>query len=183
MGSLSMLFYVVECFSVNLKTLGETAHQIDQIRGLHSHWPEVRNKGAQLGRFVFYGLLQGRKASRNRVVSLTDPAPQHVQLNFDAQKCLQNTIVKVAGDSGAFGFNGTSAQVSQKKKIFKGRANVTCNALQPGEVLFRVGLIAVLSVQKKEAPDRMISLIEGDGNKRMDSKLLLGQSRQARKYF
>src|SRR5215813_5508283 len=211
MGSLSMLFYVVECFSVNLeklaadtvrsaqigrineqiqgkrrfvaKALGETAHQVDQIRGLHSHGPEVRNKGAQLSGLVLDGLLQRRKASRNRIVSVANPAPQHVQLNFNAQKCLQYAIVEVTGNAGAFGFNGASTQMPQKEKIFKGRADMTCDALQPGQVLFCVGLIAVLSVQEKEAPDGMVSLIEGYGNKGMDSKLLLRQARQARKYF
>src|SRR5579859_1810839 len=202
MGSLSMLFYVIECFSVNLeklaadavgsaqirrideqiqgkwrfvaKTLGKAAHQVHQVRGLDTDGPKVRNKGAQLCGFVFNSLLKRRKASRNRIVSVADSPPQDIQLDLNAQKRLQNAVVKVAGDAGAFRFNGTSAQMSKKKKIFKRRADVACNALQPSQILFRVGQIAIPSVQQKEASDRMFSLVEGDGNKGADSKLLLG---------
>src|SRR5215470_19422445 len=77
MGSLRMLFYVVECFSVNLENLAadavrcvqfrridqqiqrqgglvaealrESPHQVDHVRRLHTQWTQVRNHMAQLG--------------------------------------------------------------------------------------------------------------------------------------
>src|SRR5271154_455089 len=80
MGSLSMLFYIVECFTVNLENLAadavrsvqfrrinqqihgqtgfipvalpESSHQIHHVRGLHPQWPQVGNHVPQLSSLV-----------------------------------------------------------------------------------------------------------------------------------
>src|SRR5712664_3705237 len=91
MGSLGMLFYVVECFSVNLENLAadavrsaqlggineqiqgdrgfvavalcKSAHQIDQIGALHAQRAEVGNDLAQLRALILDGLLEAGEAA------------------------------------------------------------------------------------------------------------------------
>src|SRR5437879_12670330 len=86
MGSLGMLFYIVECFPVNLEnlaadavggaqlcridqqvqgnggfiaiTLGESAHEINEIGALDTQGAQVGNGLAELGGLVFNGLLK-----------------------------------------------------------------------------------------------------------------------------
>jgi len=38
-----------------------------------------------------------------------NPAPEDIQLDFNAQKGLQNAVVEVAGDAAALGFDGAGA--------------------------------------------------------------------------
>src|SRR5215469_1039089 len=85
MGSLRMLFYVVECFSIYLedfpanpvrsmqiyrihkqvqrqrglvsKALCKAPHQVHQVRRLHAQGTQVRHEVPQLSTFVFHGLL------------------------------------------------------------------------------------------------------------------------------
>src|SRR5439155_6086021 len=91
MGSLGMLFYVVECFSVNLENLpanavrsayfggidqqikgdrgfiaialGEATHQVNQIGALDAQGAEIRDRLAQLRTLVPDGLLEAGKAA------------------------------------------------------------------------------------------------------------------------
>src|ERR1700694_2961189 len=97
MGSLGMLFYVVECFSVNLENLaadtvgsaqlrrinqqiksdggfvavafGESAHYVDQIGALYAERPQVRNGLTELRTLVLDGLLEASQAAYGLVRS------------------------------------------------------------------------------------------------------------------
>jgi len=132
-----MFFYVVECFSVNLKklaadavrsaevggideqvesergfvavTFGETPHEVDQIGGLDANGAEVGDKGAEVGAFVADGLLEVGEAGSGLVRGSGDAAAEDVELNLNAEEGLQNAVVEVAGDAGAFGFDGTGS--------------------------------------------------------------------------
>src|SRR5258708_39498860 len=112
MGSLGMLFYVVECFTVNLENLatdavgsaqlgrineqiqgdggfvaialGETTHQIDQIGTLDPEWAKVRNNLAQLRTLILNGLLEAGEAADGLLWRAGYPATQDIQLDFDA---------------------------------------------------------------------------------------------------
>ena len=97
-----MLFYVVECFTVNLenlaadpvggmelggvnqevqgqggfvaKTLGKTAHEVHKVSGLDADGAKVRDEGAELGGLVFYGLLEGGEVARDLFRTARDAA-------------------------------------------------------------------------------------------------------------
>src|SRR5258707_8457396 len=140
MGSLGMLFYVVECFSVNLENLaadavrsaqlggineqiqsdggfvavalGKSAHQIDQIGALHAQRTKVGNDLAQLRALILDGLLEAGEAADGLVWRGGYPAPQHVQLNFDAEEGLKKGAVQGACDAGGLGFYGAGAEGS-----------------------------------------------------------------------
>src|SRR5215467_454299 len=99
MGGLSMFFFVVECFSVNLeklaadtvrgpqigriyqdierqarfiaKTLPESAHQVDQVGGLHTDRTKVGDKAAKLAGLVLDGLLERSEATGDGFVAGT----------------------------------------------------------------------------------------------------------------
>src|SRR6266849_8898847 len=137
MGSLGMLFYVVECFSVNLENLAadavrsvqlcridqqiqgdrrfvavafsESAHQINQIGALYAERTEIRDGLAELRTLVLDGLLEADKAADGLVRRGGNAAPQHVQLDFDAQESLKNPVVEVAGNAAALGLDGAGA--------------------------------------------------------------------------
>src|SRR5438132_8191572 len=94
MGSLGMLFYVVECFSVNLENLsadavgraqlggidqqiqgdrrfvavplGEAPHQVHEIGALHTQRTKVGDSLAQLSTLVSNSLLEAGKAAKDR---------------------------------------------------------------------------------------------------------------------
>src|SRR5258708_11484692 len=159
MGSLGMLFYVVECFTVNLEdfaadavgsaqlgrideqikgdrgfiaiALGETAHQVNQIGTLYAQRAEVRDGLAELGTLVFYGLLEAGEAGDGQLRCGRGLSPQNVPLNFDTQKGLKYSIVKVAGNTAAFGLNGASAQMSQKEDVLETGSHVRGDAFEP----------------------------------------------------
>src|SRR5260221_11767136 len=111
MRSLSMLLYVVKCFTVNLEnlatgavrsvqigriddqiegqrgfiaeTLGKTIHQVDQVGGLYATRAEVGNEVAKLGGFVSNGLLPAPEGGFGVFRGALDQPQQHAQLNFD----------------------------------------------------------------------------------------------------
>src|SRR6266849_9163168 len=137
MGSLRMLFYVVKCFTVNLEnlaadavrrsqlrriykqiqrnrrlvpiTLGKTAHEVHQIGALDAQGAKIGNNLAELGPLVLNGLLEGRQPRNSLVGRGRNTAAEDVQLDLDAEKGLENPIVKVAGDAAALGFNRACA--------------------------------------------------------------------------
>src|SRR6266478_4384852 len=124
MGSLGMLFYVVECFSVNLENLatdavgsaqlsrvyeqiqgdggfvavalGETTHQIDQIGTLDAQRAKVCDDLAQLRTLILNGLLEAGEAADGLLWRAGYPATEDIQLDFDAQEGLKNPVVQVA---------------------------------------------------------------------------------------
>src|SRR5882762_139424 len=160
MGSLRMLFYVIKCFTVNLEnlaadavgsaqlgridqqiqrdrgfvsiTFSETAHQVHQIGALDAQRAKIGDDLAELGALVFDGLLKGGEADNGLFRSGGDAAAEDVQLDFDAEKGLENSIVKVSGNAAALGLNGARAQVPQKKDVLKRRGDVRGDALEPG---------------------------------------------------
>src|SRR2546429_4989273 len=168
MGSLSMLFYVVECFTVNLeklaadavrgaqiggideqvegkrgfiaKTLGETAHQIDKIGGLHADRAQVCDKAAEVGGLIFDGLLERSEAVRNGIIGGGDAAAKHIELNFNAEQSLKNAVVQVTRDARALCFDGAGAQMAQQEEVFERRSDVPGDAFKPGKIVLRVGL-------------------------------------------
>src|SRR5260370_15616830 len=124
MGSLGMLFYVVECFSVNLETLaadavgsaqlgrineqiqcdrgfvavalGKSAHQIDQIGALHAQRTKVGDDLAQLRALILDGLLEAGEAADGLVWRGGYPAPPHRPLDFYTEQGLKNPPLPVA---------------------------------------------------------------------------------------
>src|ERR1700675_4965044 len=134
MGSLRMLFYVVECFTVNLENLaadavggvevggsdhdvegqsgfvavalGETLHEVDEVGTLDAQGPEVGDHAAELGGLVFYGVLEVSEAGFGLVGGGYDFAAEDIELDFDAEQGLENAVVEVAGDAAAFAFDG-----------------------------------------------------------------------------
>jgi hypothetical protein len=154
-----MLFYVVKCFTVNLEnlatdavrraqlcridkqikgdrgfvavTFGETAHEVYQISALYAEGAKVSDDLAELSTLVFDGLLKGGEAGNGLIRRGRDTAAEDVQLDFDAEKGLENPVVKVASDAAAFCFDGAGAQVPQKKDVFERRTDMRSNALEP----------------------------------------------------
>src|SRR6267378_6037563 len=134
MGSLRMLFYVVECFTVNLEnlaadavrrpqlsrideqiqrncgfvaiTLGKTAHQVHQISALDAQRAKIGDNLAEFGTLVFDGLLEGGEADNGLFWSGGDASAKDVQLDLDAEKGLENSIVEVPGNAAAFRLDG-----------------------------------------------------------------------------
>src|SRR3984957_4889244 len=110
MGSLRMLFYVVECFTVNLENraahavggvevggfdhdverqsgfvavaLGKTLHEVDQVGALDAEGPEVGDHAAELGGLVFYSVLEVAKAGFGSVGGGADFAAGDVEVTF-----------------------------------------------------------------------------------------------------
>src|SRR3981189_1378423 len=100
MGSLRMLFYVVECFTVNLEnlaadavgsaqlgridkqiqrnrrfvsiTLGKSAHQVHQIGALDAQRAKIGDDLTELGALVFDRLLKGGEAGTGLFRSAVD---------------------------------------------------------------------------------------------------------------
>src|SRR6266700_2658821 len=160
MGSLGMLFYIVECFTVNLEdfaanavgsaqlggidqqikgdgafvavTLGKAAHEVNQIGTLHAQRPEVSDGLAELGTLVSDGLLQAGEANDGLLRRGRSSSPQNVQLDFDAQECLKYPVVQVARNAAAFGLDGAGAQVPQEEDVLKAGGHVRGDAFQPG---------------------------------------------------
>src|SRR5882672_10561884 len=95
MGSLRMLFYVVECFPVYLEDLAADAEGA-----------KIGDDLAKLGTLVFDGLLEGSEAGDGLFGRGGDTAAENVQLDLDAEKGLENPIVKVARDAATLRFDG-----------------------------------------------------------------------------
>src|SRR5258708_13734264 len=144
MGSLRMLFYVVECFTVNLENLatdavgsvqldgidehvqrqggfvaialGKAPHEVHQIGALHAERTQVGDHVAELGRLVAHGLLKVGEAGAGLFGRCGHAAAQDVELNFDAQQGLQNAVVKVAREAAAPPFDGAAPKRPEEKK-------------------------------------------------------------------
>src|ERR1700730_940683 len=89
----------------------------------------------QLRGLILYGW---RRVARPRGALLRrtgNAAPQHVELNFDTQQRLQNTVMQVARDTAALPFNGPRPQVPQQKDIFHRGTHMPRDALKPNQVL------------------------------------------------
>src|SRR5260370_34861678 len=125
MGSLGMLFYVVECFTVNLENLAadavgsaqlggidqqikgdggfvaiafcKTAHQVNQIGALNAEWTEVRDDLAELGTLIFDRLLEAGQSAGGVFRGGGNPAAEDGGREFDAQEGLQGSRMEIAG--------------------------------------------------------------------------------------
>src|SRR5271168_2615072 len=137
MGSLGMLFYVVECFTVNLEefaadTVGslqiggvdqevegdgrlvavafsEPAHEVHKVGALYAEGAEVGDHVAELGGLVTDGLLKIGEAGNGIFGRGGYPAAEDIELNFDGEEGLEDAVVKVAGDAAALAFDGSGA--------------------------------------------------------------------------
>src|SRR4029077_1675639 len=162
MGSLRMLFYVVECFTVNLENLaadpvggmelggvnqevqgqggfvavalGETAHEVEEIGALDAEGAQVGDHVAELGRLVSDGLLEVAEIGNSLVRRSSDLAAEDVKLDFDAQKGLENAVVEVSGDTAALAFDGPGAEVAQEEDVLERGTDMASDALEPGKV-------------------------------------------------
>src|ERR1700737_214260 len=111
MGSLGMLFYIVECFTVNLenfaanavggldirgvdqkvqgnggfvaKALAKAAHQVDHVGGLNTEGAEVGDEMAEVSGLIFNGLLKVGEAGNGLFWRGAGLAAQHIELNLD----------------------------------------------------------------------------------------------------
>src|ERR1700674_2875619 len=88
---------------------GESAHQVDQIGALHTERPQVCDGLAELCTLVLDGLLEAGKAADGLVRGGGKPAPQDIQLYFNAQEGLKYPIVEVASNAAALGFDGAGS--------------------------------------------------------------------------
>src|SRR5882757_7840255 len=130
-----MLFYIVKCFTVNLKkfatdavgslnlnrinenvegkiglvsvAFGETDHEVDEVGALDADRTHVGNHAAKLGRLAFDGGLEIGKACGGFFEAGGGLLAEHVELNFEAEQGLEDAVVEVAGNAAAFGLNGT----------------------------------------------------------------------------
>src|SRR6266568_10679 len=160
MGSLGMLFYIVECFTVNLEdfaanavgsaqlggidqqikgdgafvavTLGKAAHEVNQIGTLHAQRPEVSDGLAALGTLVSDGLLQAGEADDGQLRRRGSLSAQNVELDFNAQERLKYPVVQVARNAAAFSLDGAGTQMPQEKDVLEPGGHVRGNVFQPG---------------------------------------------------
>src|SRR6266566_1288552 len=96
MGSLGMLFYIIECFTVNLENLAA-----DAVRRA-----QVRNRLAKLGSLIPDSLLEVSKGTGGLFGCSWDASAQHIELDLNAEEGLENAVVKVAGDAAPFSLDG-----------------------------------------------------------------------------
>src|ERR1700742_4719266 len=134
-----MLFYVVECFTVNLEkfaadaigrlnlnrineyvegesglvaeALGETDHEVDEVGALDTDGAHVGNHAAELGGLAFDGGLEVCEALCGLLRGRGDLFAEHVELNFEAEQGLEDAVVEVARDAAALGLDRAGAQV------------------------------------------------------------------------
>src|SRR5271168_3682951 len=160
MGSLSMLFYVVECFTVNLEklaadavgslevgridkqvqgdgrfiaiALSEAAHEIHEIGALYAEGAQVSDHAAELAGLVANSLLEVSQVGDSVFGVRRDLATENVQLDFNGKKGLQDAVMKVARNAAAFAFDRSGAQVPQKKEVLQGRPHMPGDTLKPG---------------------------------------------------
>src|ERR1700729_2688193 len=126
-----MLFYVVKCFTVNLKELAadtigslnlnrinenvegesglvseafrETDHEVDEIGALDTDRAHVSNHAAELGGLTLHGLLEIGKAGEGLIGAGHGLFSEDVELNLEAEQGLEDAVVEVAGDTATFG--------------------------------------------------------------------------------
>jgi hypothetical protein len=156
------------------KTLGEAAHEVHEVGGLDPDGLEIRDHASQLRGFVFYGLLQTGKARCGTFWGRNGLAAEDVKLDFDAEKGLENSVMKISCNAGTFGFDGSSAKMPQKKKIFDRRTDMTSHALKPVEIFLLERFLGALAVEDKDAAGRLIALIECNRHERANGELVLG---------
>src|SRR5579883_478812 len=212
MGSPRMLFYVVECFTVNLEqlaanavrsaqfggideqvqresrlvaeALGEAPHEVHQVGGLHAYRTQVGDESAEIRSFIAHRLLKIGKAGGDLLGRGGNAAPEDIQLDFDAQERLQNPVVQIARNARALRFNGSSAQMPQEEEILESGRNVPGDAFEPGQVVLVEGTAAVLpAVEKEDASDGLAALFKCRGDQRADSEFLNGGAGEARNIF
>src|SRR6202451_1294761 len=109
-----MFFYVVKCFTVNLKefaahtvgslnlnrinenvegecglvskAFGETDHEIDEVGALDTDRAHVGDHAAELGGLAFDGLLEVGEAAGGLFGGGSDLFAKHVELNLEAEQ-------------------------------------------------------------------------------------------------
>ncbi len=155
-----MLFYVVECFTVNLEELatdavgslnlnrinenvegesglvseafGETDHEVDEVGALDADRAHVGNHAAELGGLAFDGLLEVGEAGGGLFGAGRCLFSEHIELNLETEQGLQDAVVEIAGDTAAFGLDGAGAQVTKEKDVLERGADVAGDAFEPG---------------------------------------------------
>src|ERR1700760_4985883 len=155
-----MLFYVVECFTVNLEKLAtdavgslnfnrinenvkgesglvseafcETDHEVDEVRALDPDGAHVGDHAAELSGLTFDGLLEIGEAGGSLFGAGAGLLAKYVELNLEAEQGLEDAVVEVAGDAAAFGLDGAGAQGGGEKDVFESGADVPRDALEPG---------------------------------------------------
>src|SRR5438874_130884 len=130
--------FVFECFTVNLENLAantvrgpqlcrinqqvegnrglvpvpfcKAAHEVHEVCALDAEGAEVGYGLAQVGSFVLDRLLKvGEGVNGLFRSSSRDLAAEYVQLDFDAEKGLENAVVEVAGNAAALGLDRARA--------------------------------------------------------------------------
>src|SRR5580693_1767596 len=205
MGSLRMLFYVVECFTVNLEnlatdavrsvqvvgfdddiegqsgfvaeTLSETLHQVEEIGALDAEGAEVGDHASELGGLVFHSVLKVAEAGFGLVWRDGDPAAEDVELNLDAEQGLENAVVKVAGDAAAFAFDGAGTKMAEEEDVLERGTDVAGDAFEPGEV---GALERLAAVDEEEAAGGLAHLVKGYGEHGAHVEFVLGGAGEAR---
>ena len=203
-----MLFYVVKCFTVNLKefaahtvgslnlnrinenvegecglvseAFGETDHEIDEVGALDADRAHVGHHAAELGGLAFDGLLEVGEAREGLVGAGCSLFSEHVELNFKTEQGLEDAVVKVAGDTAAFGLDSAGAQVTKEKDVLKGGADVAGDAFEPSQVV--PGVLAT-AVEEEEAASGFATLVESDRHHGFEIEQLLGRAGKARDAF
>src|SRR5579862_8364349 len=125
-----MLFYVVECFTVNLEelaanavgslnlnrinenvegerglvseALGETDHEVNEVGALDTDRAHVGNHAAELRGLAFDGLLEVGEAGGGLFGAGAGLFSQDIQLDLETEQGLQDAVVEIAGDTAAF---------------------------------------------------------------------------------
>src|ERR1700722_20954256 len=119
-----MLFYVVKCFTVNLKELathsigslnlnrinenvegqsglvseafGETDHEINEVGALNADRAHVCNHAAERGGLAFDGLLEDGQARGSLVGAGAGLFSQDIELNLETEQGLEGAVVGIA---------------------------------------------------------------------------------------
>src|ERR1700722_7014603 len=119
-----MLFYVVKCFTVNLKefaahpigslnlnrineyvegqrglvseAFGETDHKVNEVGALDADRAHVGHHAAKPGGLPFGGLLEVGEAGEGLIRAGSSLFSEHVELNLEAEQGLKNAVVEVA---------------------------------------------------------------------------------------
>src|SRR5690349_14429644 len=207
MRGASMLFYVVECFPVNLKefaanavrqiehgrvdqevqgdagfiaeALGGAAHQFHQIGALHALRAHVHDHAAQFLGFVAHGVLQGAQLGGHLFGGVRQAAAEDVELDLDAEQSLENAVVEVAGDAAAFAFDGAHAQAAEQEQIFERRAKVAHDAFQPMQILRK---LRAAGIGEHQPAHGVAVEIHGNPEHGTHAKLLNGLVGHARQF-
>src|SRR5438105_6623056 len=199
----SMLFYVMKCFSVNLKqfaadTVGQIehggideqieryigfiaealckpAHQVHQIGALDSERTHVHNHAAQLLSLVAHGMLQTGQLFGDMLGGVRQAAAQDIQLDFNAEESLEDAVVEVAGDTASLAFDGAHAQAAQQKQVLEWRAEMPHHPFQALQIL---GKMRTPRIGQDQPPYALGIEIQGYAEHGTQAKFLLGLLRK-----